>query len=179
MTWRARLAAIRAAQGNADSAVSADSLPLGDAIGPIGAIGANDMGGEAWKADAAAVRIQAEVLAVLAAPDPELEAERALLARHYVAPPSARPYLPSDPDVVRDGLLAGALMRPPAWGDATPPPAGAWCSCCGRHNPERGGRWWSPRNPRDDGTGAGPGWRCATCHPPDHLSASDMGKIRT
>jgi hypothetical protein len=165
MTWRARLAAIRAAQGNADSAVSADSLPLGDAIGPNGAIGANDLGAEARKAAAAAARIQAEVLAVLAAPDPELEAERALMAQHYAAPADAAPYQPGDPDPLRDGLLAGALMRPPFW-DGGAPPRGAWCSCCGRSNPQAGGRWWRPRHPRMDGLGAGPGWRCWTCHPP-------------
>jgi hypothetical protein len=93
-------------------------------------------------------------------------AEAAAVAAHYAAPPSARPYLPGDPDPVCVGLLLASRMRPPAWGDDTPPPPGAWCSCCGRHNPERGGRWWSPRNPRSDGLGLGPGWRCWTCHPP-------------
>jgi hypothetical protein len=166
MTWRARLAAIRAAQGKDDSAVSADSLPLGDAIGPNGAIGANDIRAEARKAEAWAARIQAEVPAVLAAPDPELEAERALLAAHYAAPADAAPYLPGDPDPLRDGLLLASRMRLPAWSDDTPPPPGAWCSCCGRHAPQAGGRWWQPRQPRDDGTGPAPGWRCWTCHPP-------------
>jgi hypothetical protein len=45
----------------------------------------------------------------LAADDPDLNAERSLLAAHYVAPPSDRPYVPGDPDPLRDGLLAGAL----------------------------------------------------------------------
>jgi hypothetical protein len=92
-------------------------------------------------------------------------AEAAAMAQHYAAEPSARPYLPSDPDPLRDGLLAAALMRPPAW-DGGAPPRGAWCSCCGRSNPQAGGRWWQPRNPRSDGLGLGPGWRCMTCHPP-------------
>jgi hypothetical protein len=35
-------------------------------------------------------------------------AEAAAMALHYAAAPSARPYLPSDPDPLRDGLLAGA-----------------------------------------------------------------------
>jgi hypothetical protein len=93
------------------------------------------------------------------------DAEAAAMAQHYAAPPSARPYRPSDPDPLRDGLLAGALMRPPFW-DGGAPPRGAWCSCCGRSNPQAGGRWWRPRHPRMDGTGTGPGWRCWTCHPP-------------
>jgi hypothetical protein len=96
------------------------------------------------------------------APPPPAEHDAAEAA----APPSARPYLPGDPDPLRDGLLLASLTRPPAWGDATPPPAGAWCSCCGRHAPEAGGRWWSPRNPRSDGLALGAGWRCWTCHPP-------------
>ena len=52
---------------------------------------------------------QAEAAAAaLAAPDPDREAERAVMVQHYAAPPSARPYLPSDPDPLRDGLLAAA-----------------------------------------------------------------------
>jgi hypothetical protein len=105
-------------------------------------------------------------------------AEAAAMAQHYAAAPSARPYLPSAPDPLRDGLLTGAHMRPPAW-DGDAPPRGAWCSCCGRHAPQAGGRWWEPRRPRSDGTGTGPGWRCWTCHPPDHLSAADVREVRT
>jgi hypothetical protein len=41
--------------------------------------------------------------------DPE---RRAMLA-HYAAEPSARPYLPSHADALRDGLLVGFRMRPP------------------------------------------------------------------
>lgn len=111
MTWRARLAAIRATQRNADSAARADSLPLGDATGPNGAIGANDLGAEGQNAGAVAARIRAEVLAALAAPDPDLEAERALMAQHYAAPAEAAPPVPGDPDPLRDGLLSGALMH--------------------------------------------------------------------
>lgn len=58
-------------------------------------------------------------------------AEAAAMAQHYAAPaPSARAYLPGDSDPLRDGLLAGARMRPPAW-DGAAPPRGAWCSSCG------------------------------------------------
>jgi hypothetical protein len=93
--------------------------------------------------------------------DPE---RRAMLA-HYAEPPSARPYVPDDPYTA--GLLTAALQRPPSWAGSTPPPPrGAWCSCCGRSNPQAGGRWWRPRNPRSDGLGLSEGWRCMTCHPP-------------
>jgi hypothetical protein len=92
--------------------------------------------------------------------------ERQALAQRCAAPPSPRPYLPSDRDDYRDGLRISALMRPSAWPDPAPPPRGAWCSCCGRSNPKAGGRWWQPRHPRTDGLGLGPGWRCMTCHPP-------------
>ena len=52
---------------------------------------------------------QAEAAAAaLAAPDPDREAERAAMAEHYAAAPSDRPYLPGDPDPLRDGLLIAA-----------------------------------------------------------------------
>lgn len=93
-------------------------------------------------------------------------AEAAALAAHFAAPAAPRPYDPADPDPLRDGLLLGARMRPPAWGErGGPPPKGAWCSCCGRHEPMAGGRWWAPRAAADGG-GPAPGWRCWTCHPP-------------
>jgi len=58
---------------------------------------------------------QAEAAAAaLAAPDPDREAERAAMAEHYAAAPSDRPYLPGDPDPLRDGLLAAAQPRPAA-----------------------------------------------------------------
>jgi hypothetical protein len=48
------------------------------------------------------------------------------------------------------------LARMPSTADVTPPPPGAWCRACG------GTRWWTERP-------APKGWRCLTCHPPDHL----------
>jgi hypothetical protein len=104
--------------------------------------------------------------------DPE---RRAMLA-HYSAPASDRPYRPTDPDPYRDGLLTASRMRPPSWADPTPPPRGAWCSCCGR-NRQSGGRWWKPRHPRTDGLGLGPGWRCWQCHPPS--DPSEVEEVRT
>jgi hypothetical protein len=105
--------------------------------------------------------------------DPE---RRAMLA-HYSAEPSARPYLPSDDDAYTAGLRVAALQRPPSWTAPTPPPRGAWCSCCGRSNPQAGGRWWQPRTPRSDGLGLGQGWRCWTCHPPP--DPSEVEEVRT
>jgi hypothetical protein len=43
------------------------------------------------------------------------------------------------------------------------PPEGAWCRAC------HGQRWWTEwHEPK--------GWRCMSCHPPDHL-ARDQVKI--
>lgn len=100
-------------------------------------------------------------------------AEAAAMAQHYAAPPSADPYRPGDPDPLRDGLLAGALRRLPSWADpAAIPPPGAWCAGCSRHRPGAGGRWWCEADaPR--------GWRCRSCHPPDHLPAAALRELRT
>jgi hypothetical protein len=72
------------------------------------------------------------------------------------------------------GLLAAALQRPPYWPDTgSPPPQGAWCTTC------RGSRWWRPTHPATDGTRTGPGWRCATCHPPDHVPKNQIVEAKT
>jgi hypothetical protein len=39
--------------------------------------------------------------------EPDGATERAAMAEHYAAPPEPDPYRPSDPDPLRDGLLAG------------------------------------------------------------------------
>lgn len=94
--------------------------------------------------------IQAEASGKLGAPLPAEEHARAVL-----------------------GLLRAARQRPPAWGNvASVPPVGAWCGCCGRHRPEAGGRWWREAIEPS-------GWRCATCHPADHLSRDDVMEVRT
>jgi hypothetical protein len=51
-----------------------------------------------------------------------------------------------------------ALARMPSWGDNTPPWPGSWCRAC------HGTRWWTEQHDPH-------GWRCLTCHPPDHLPA--------
>jgi len=105
----------------------------------------------------------------LAAPDPDLARERGVIAETMRA--EAAGALPvKSPADHRDhlaGLELSALQRPPSWADASAVPSrGAWCGRCSRHRPEAGGRWWRPAIPRGDGTGPGPGWCCATCHPP-------------
>jgi hypothetical protein len=59
------------------------------------------------------------------------------------------------------GPGAPSLQHPPSTAEKYPPPPGAWCSCC------FGTSWWTERyEPK--------GWRCATCHPPDHLRADQV-----
>jgi len=111
----------------------------------------------------------ADALAALAEPDADLAAERKAIAETMRAEAAgALPVLPEGDH--RDhlaGLEKAALQRPPSWADAAAvPPPGAWCGCCTRARPERGGRWWTPTAPRTDGLAPGPGWRCCACHPP-------------
>ena len=110
--------------------------------------------------------------AALAAPDPALDHERAEIAAALAGPAAADPWHPGKPDPLRDGLLTAALARPPSWSDpASPPPAGAWCSCCGRSH-RSGGRWWrEAAEPK--------GWRCGRCHPADHLRVDQVVEVRT
>jgi hypothetical protein len=61
----------------------------------------------------------------------------------------------------------------PSWTEvAREAPPGAWCGCCGRHEPQAGGRWWRERV-------APSGWRCWTCHPPLHLAAGGVCEVVT
>lgn len=98
--------------------------------------------------------------------------EAAAMVAFYAAEGAARPYQPGAPDPLRDGLLLGALQRPPAWSDPSLiPPPGAWCSCCGRFD-RKGGRWWTAA-PEPDG------WACVTCHPPLHLKPEAIKVVTT
>jgi hypothetical protein len=61
--------------------------------------------------------------------------------------------------------------RLPAWGDPSDTPRpGDRCGCCGRRG--SGGRWWIERaEPR--------GWRCARCHPGDHMPEAERFEVTT
>jgi hypothetical protein len=63
--------------------------------------------------------------------------------------------------------IRASLQRPPSWSDpVTLPSCGCFCSCC------KGQQWWCERETPK-------GWRCWTCHPPDHLPAEAVMEIRT
>jgi hypothetical protein len=49
-------------------------------------------------------------------------AERAAMAAHQAAPADAEAWRPGTSDPLRDGLLVGALARPPSRADADSPP---------------------------------------------------------
>jgi hypothetical protein len=68
-----------------------------------------------WRAQRARATVpeHADATEALAAPDPDLAAELAVMAQHYAEPLSAEPYRPDHPDPLRDGLLAGFRLRPP------------------------------------------------------------------
>ena len=81
------------------------------------------------------------------------------------SPPVSKKTRSAGPDVqatMVDWLRLSANHVPPSWADPVAlPPHGSHCSCC------RGQRWWCERE-------APKGWRCATCHPPDHLMAERL-----
>ncbi len=94
---RAHLAAIRGSHPSADSVESVDRLPGAlsrGAIGTNGTIGKGMEGVEKLSADPIAARVafyltaMAEAAEALATPDPDLDAERAVMAEHYAAPAS-------------------------------------------------------------------------------------------
>jgi hypothetical protein len=165
--WRARLAALKARGAVAESAHGGGGRKTPPA-GAIGAIGANgtrvERAGEAGAANAAASYREAAqaALAALTADDPDLAHERSETAAALAGPAAEDPWHPGKQDPLAIGLLMGALVRPPSWSSpASPPPSGAWCSCCGRSH-RSGGRWWREvAEPK--------GWRCGRCHPHDDL----------
>jgi hypothetical protein len=83
--------------------------------------------------------------------------------------PGARIHAVTDAtaDTCSQTVAGLAMHRPPSWADpAELPLHGSWCRCC------RGSRWWSERKvPR--------GWRCWTCHPPDHLPVDATRTVHT
>lgn len=92
-------------------------------------------------------------------------AEAAALAAHYTAPGNADAWRPEVTDLLRDGLLASALLaRPPSCVDPAPPlPRSAPCSrCCSRR---RSGGLWGRHATTPNG------WRCKRDHSADHAAA--------
>jgi hypothetical protein len=109
------------------------------------------------------LRAMAEAAEALAAPDPDLAAERAEVGTVLAAEARGEhgaPLPAGDHQRYLAGLRGSAMQRPPSWEDQTlRPTLGSRCGPC------KGWRWWAPQYPTKDGTGIGPGWRCATCHP--------------
>jgi hypothetical protein len=120
---------------------------------------------------------KADVLALLAANDsdvdPDADAERAAIQAESALPApgtAERAALDSRHAATVSAFLRISLQRPPSWADPTARPSpGAFCSCC------RGQRWWCEIKCRRRQSG----WRCWTCHPPDHLAAGDVECVTT
>ena len=107
-------------------------------------------------------RAMGEAAQALAAPDPDLAAERAATAAMAAEARGEHGHpLPAEAHQ-RDlaGLRGSAMQRPPSWADHDDRPGhGCRCSRCS------GRLWWAAQLPSKDCTGIGPGWCCATCHP--------------
>lgn len=99
-----------------------------------------------------ALALPAQEAATRTWPDPDTS-ERSLLDEMHAAATA--------------GYLRAAQQRPPSWSDpAAMPSPGCWCSCC------HGQQWWIEAHD-------GHGWRCATCHPSDHLSSGQVRLMAT
>jgi hypothetical protein len=97
------------------------------------------------------------------APDCEPRNACGLTEAEPTAAPARRQPRPTPIDAL-DGLRRAAMQRPPSWADPSAALSrGCFCSCC------QSRRWWS-----DDR-----GWRCWTCHPPDHLSPDAVAEIQS
>jgi hypothetical protein len=145
--------------------------------GPLGAAAsvaraARPEAGDAWLGGiAAAVRAAlADGAEREADPDGWLilvrpDGRRSLTAPRTVAELAAAGLLPVLPEAL-ETLEAARCARPPSWSEAEDVPLpGDRCRCGGR-------RWWCEAEaPR--------GWRCWTCHPPDHLPAGSVRGMRT
>jgi hypothetical protein len=104
----------------------------------------------------------------LAAPDPEFDAERGVIAEAVTAQTASAPVSEAEHRAAITAGLSTAMQRPPAWANVslTPPP-GAWCAVC------RGRTWWT------ESCGIRRGWRCMVCRPPIHLRPEDVMERQT
>jgi hypothetical protein len=145
-----------AAPGTAPSWVRAARTASGDAwLGGIAAVV------RAALADGAEREADPDGWLILVRPD----GRRSLTAPRTVAELAAAGLLPALPEAL-ETLEAARCARPPSWSEAEDVPLpGDRCRCGGR-------RWWCEAEaPR--------GWRCWTCHPPDHLPAGSVRGMRT
>jgi hypothetical protein len=116
-------------------------------------------------------RHKTEIMAMLRSPAPELpRAADPTPPQRSLANPSTRDRA-ARADARQAALVGGlhvaARARPPSWADPTAlPPRGCFCTCC------TGQRWWRECE-------APKGWRCSTCHPPDHLPQDAVTEMRT
>jgi hypothetical protein len=79
---------------------------------------------------------------------------------------------PGDAPEPDDAAPEPLPFRLAAWGDAADVPRpGDTCGTCSRRSP-RGGRWWCEAT-------APKGWRCARCHPGDHMPAAERFEVLT
>lgn len=154
--WRDRLVALRVPYADADSVNCADSLS-NQAVGTNGATGIGIKAAESPILTPARVSQGNRVISVL----PVLEGSTG--RRDIAHAPVPRADQPSH----LVGYLNAAQQRPPSWTDSTALPSrGCFCSCC------KGQRWWSERD-------APKGWRCCTCHPPNHLPSEQTEIVQT
>lgn len=115
-------------------------------------------------------RHKADIATLLGSPEPEpSEAPEPMPPQPCLAEPSTTGW--EQGDAAQAAMVAGLLIasrrRPPSWADPTALPSrGCFCTCC------KGRRWWCERE-------APKGWRCRTCHPPDHLPSGVVTEVRT
>ena len=154
---------------------AADALTLAHAAGVRVRTDGDDLVLEASAPPPAAVldllsRHKADIMTMLRSPAPEhatgsrTDSATAVSGeREHAGPGGGR--MPHKPHWLVCTYVARG--RPPSWADpAALPSRGCFCTCC------KGQRWWRECE-------APKGWRCSTCHPPDHLPPDAVTEMRT
>ena len=152
---------------------AADALTLAHAAGVRVGIDGDDLVLEASAPPPSAVldllsRHKAGIVTLLRSPAPE---QLPWAAEPTPPQPSLANLSTQDRAARADALVVGLYVatrgRPPSWADPGALPAsGCFCTCC------KGQRWWRECE-------APKGWRCSTCHPPDHLPPDAVTEMRT
>ena len=157
---RHRLALIASARTVAAGTLNqpvAQSHPLGNATMRLSRQGGSRIGAVQSHVDATTATADGRTSCTVASP----------IGCDYATPPVSTPggvqRAAAKPHVER----TAPSKRQPSWADSTDRPlSGDHCSCC------RWGRWWCETiKPR--------GWRCWTCHPPDHLPPDAVTEVST